>query len=245
MSILKDAIEKIADLATPKTYEIHGDTYTIDSNMRRVNPHIDRPAEISFSSLDGIAQAISAEIEREIRKPIFVYVESHESVRVFTTYRADNMGRDTLYSAAPDLPAPFRTWSDHDDAIIMLRSQFIQNEGTEYLLGLLSRISDKDEVFSEDNGVSQKVSATRGVALKTFEQIKSRVSLAPFRTFLEVDQPASEFIVRLKKAEGSPKIGIIEADGGAWKLAAKRNIAQYFREHLSKLIEKNLVVVAE
>lgn len=247
--MLKEAIEKIVSLAPPKTFEINGDTYTTE-NMHRVAPHIDRPGKIGFSSLDGVVQAIQTEIERdEVTKPLFVNVESHKAVLVYTTYRHDNLERDFLYTASPDLPAKFSEWSDQEDAIIMLRSQFIPNKGTEYLLDLLSRISDNDSVSSEDNGVTQKTSATTGIALKKIENIKPRVALAPFRTFLEVEQPESEFLLRIKPGNKEhnipPQVGIIEADGGAWKLAAKHNIADYFREHLAELIKQKQVVVAE
>lgn len=248
--MIKAAIEKIVSLATPKTYEINGDTYTIDPNMRRVEPYIDRPYQTGFSSLDGIVQAIRMEIGREeITKPIFVSVHSHDRVVVFTTYRRDNLQRDVLYTASPELPVEFLQWSSHEDAVIMLRSQFVPNEGTEYLLDLLARISSEDSVTSEDNGVSQKVSATSGIALKKMENIKPRVALAPFRTFLEVEQPESEFLLRIRRGNKESgvllQVGIIEADGGAWKLAAKRNIADYFRTHLDSLIGQGQVVVVE
>ena len=250
MSILKDAIEKVVSLATPQTYNIGKDTYTINNSFQRVTPHIDRPGKIGFSSLDGIVQAVKTEIERnEVEKPLFINVESHKAVRVFTTYRKDNLARDTLYTAQPDLPDKFHEWLYHEDAIIVLRSQFIPNEGTEYLLDLLSRITNEDNVSSEDNGVSQKITASTGVQMKQIEHIKPRVALAPYRTFLEVEQPESDFLLRVKagnKERGiQPQIGIIEADGGAWRLTAKKNIADYFRDHLSELVEVKKVIVTE
>ena len=38
-------------------------------------------------------------------------------------------------------------------------------------------------------------------------------------------------------------IGFFEADGGVWKLEAKRNIVRYFEERLTDLIEAGKVVV--
>lgn len=246
--MIKEAIEKIIGLADPHVYKIGEENFTNDPHMLRVDPKIDRPASIEFSSLDAIVQAIKTELDR-VTQPIFISICSHDNVDVFTTYRNDNMQRDSLYSARPVLPKQFREWSEHEDAIIMLRSQFIQNEGTAYLLDLLSRISSEDSVVSQDNGVSQQVSATRGVQIKQFENVKQRVLLAPFRTFLEVEQPPSEFIVRIKagdKERGiAPQIGILEADGGAWKLAARYKIAEYFRAQLAELIAEKKVVVAE
>ena len=40
-----------------------------------------------------------------------------------------------------------------------------------------------------------------------------------FRTFLEVEQPESEFLLRVDPDEG---IGFFEADGGIWKLEAPK-----------------------
>lgn len=71
-------------------------------------------------------------------------------------------------------------------------------------------------------------------------KVKPRIQLQPFRTFLEVPQPESEFLLRVDPNEG---IGFFEADGGVWKLEAKRNIADYFEKNLKDLIEAGKVVV--
>ena len=47
-------------------------------------------------------------------------------------------------------------------------------------------------------------------------------------------------MLRLDK-EGHP--ALYEADGGAWKLEAKRNIAAYLGEQLADLVECGSVVV--
>jgi hypothetical protein len=64
-------------------------------------------------------------------------------------------------------------------------------------------------------------------------KLKSRVTLAPFRTFTEVEQPASDFIFRAKqmKPDSLPQLALFEADGGKWRLAAIENIAAFLRNH--------------
>lgn len=89
-------------------------------------------------------------------------------------------------------------------------------------------------------GVTQTVEARQGVALNALVEVKPRIQLQPFRTFLEVPQPESEFLLRVDPNEG---IGFFEADGGVWKLEAKRNIADYFEKNLKDLIEAGKVVV--
>lgn len=99
----------------------------------------------------------------------------------------------------------------------------------------------KDEsVTSEDNGITQTVAARQGVSLKSYVSVKPRVKLIPFRTFREVEQPASEFLLRV---DSDGEIGLFEADGGAWQLEAKDNVASYFESALLPEIEAGRVVV--
>ena len=93
-----------------------------------------------------------------------------------------------------------------------------------------------------DNGVTQTVEARQGVALNAVVEIKPRVMLRPFRTFLEVEQPESEFLLRVEPDEG---IGFFEADGGIWKLEAKKNIADYFLKNMGDLIDAGKAVVMQ
>lgn len=97
-------------------------------------------------------------------------------------------------------------------------------------------------VSTNDNGVTQTVEARQGVALNALIEIKPRVMLRPFRTFLEVEQPESEFLLRVDPDEG---IGFFEADGGIWKLEAKKNIADYFLKNMGDLIDAGKVVVMQ
>lgn len=127
-------------------------------------------------------------------------------------------------------------------ALIELRSLCIPNEGTAYLLDLLSRMTNENSVSTNDNGVTQTVEARQGVALNALIEIKPRVMLRPFRTFLEVEQPESEFLLRVDPDEG---IGFFEADGGIWKLEAKKNIADYFLKNMGDLIDAGKVVVMQ
>ena len=112
----------------------------------------------------------------------------------------------------------------------------------EQILDLLRRMTNENSVSSTDNGVTQTVDARQGVALSAKVEVKPRVLLRPFRTFLEVEQPESEFLLRVDAEKG---IGLFEADGGIWKLEAKRNIAEYFAKAMGDLIESSKVVVMQ
>lgn len=71
--------------------------------------------------------------------------------------------------------------------------------------------------------------------------MKPRVPLRPYRTFQEVEQPESEFLLRLDE-EGN--IGLFEADGGMWKLTARQTVKAFLEKELSGLIAADAVYVA-
>ena len=187
-----------------------------------------------------IAGAMKDTLEK-VGTTIMVQVKSNDTVEVMTTYLSD-FSRNTLYRAKADAPGLRTGFRGREVALIELRSLCIPNEGTAYLLDLLSRMTNENSVSTNDNGVTQTVEARQGVALNALIEIKPRVMLRPFRTFLEVEQPESEFLMRVDPDEG---IGFFEADGGIWKLEAKKNIADYFLKNMGDLIDAGKVVVMQ
>lgn len=237
--MLAKMIDKIVSLKETKTFEIGGQTYA-DSQLTRIPPHVDRPECIEVSGLDGICKLIRTELAK-LDTIVMVQAKAHNAVEVMTTYQPD-FSRNILYRAKADAPGLRTGFRGREVALIELRSLFIPNEGSAYLLDLLSRMTDENSVTSNDNGVTQQVEARQGISLNMLVEIKPRVQLRPFRTFLEVEQPESEFLIRVDAQEG---VGFFEADGGIWKLEAKKNIANYFNTNLADLIEAGKVVVMQ
>lgn len=237
---LAEAIDRIIGLSETKTFEIKGQTYA-DKQLSRIIPHVDRPAEIPVNSLDSICKLILTENEK-VGAKIMVRIKGAREVEVYTTY-LDDFSRNDLYRAKADVPKiSINGFNDKEQAIIELRSLYIPTEGTAYLLDLISSMSKDNKIQTEDNGVTQKVTAQQGVSLLQNITVRPRVSLQPFRTFLEVAQPESEFLLRIDE-DGI--IGLFEADGGVWQLEAKRNIAEYFNKELESLISAGKVVVMQ
>lgn len=236
--MLKEAIQYLVSLKDNKTYTIDGETYS-DHKLHRIPPVIDRPSCISVSGLDSVVKLVRNELDMFGNLPLFIRVDGARKVSVFTTYD-EYMKRDDLYTATCDVPDFREGFREYEQAIIELRSKFAPGEGVDYLLDLLSRISKDNGVTTRDNGVSQEVEARQGVSLKAIVSVKPRVSLRPFRTFLEVEQPESEFLLRLDE---DGRVGLFEADGGMWKMTAKDRICAYFAETLKEEIAAGQVVV--
>lgn len=235
--MLAEFVQKIVDLKKTETFEINGQTYA-DRDLERIPPHVDRPQRIEVNSLNSICKLIKKEIEK-FHVPIFVQVSKHNRVDVFTGYMPD-YSRNYLYIACADVPGFGNGWREKEEAIIQIRSLLVPNDDTAYLLNLLSSMSDENKVTTKDNGVTQSVTVNSGIALAKNETVKPRVKIVPFRTFLEVEQPESEFILRV---DDGGRIGFFEADGGVWKLEAKQNVAKYLEENLSELVKTGDAVV--
>lgn len=240
---MKDAIDRIVELAKPYTIKTDDGRRYCTTYLREVKPEVELPARYSVDTLEALVKLIRT--EGVAQAPLlYVRVDSARRVMVDTTYTHKEyaeFSRLPLYEAVSDVPSISVNESiSQERAIVELQSLYAITEDRDYLLSLLSRIDVNQGVSSVDNGISQEVSVKTGAVLKEQQTVQPIVHLQPYRTFLEVEQPASDFLLRLDK-EGRP--ALFEADGGAWKLEAKRNIAAYLGEKLADLVERGNVVV--
>ena len=134
----------------------------------------------------------------------------------------------------------FGQYLSHEDFIVGVLANFTETEDKAYILRIASSLTTERVVTSDDDGISQGVGLKAGVSLKTQETLKNRVKLAPYRTFREVAQPVSEFIFRVKQdGDQTPRLTLVEADGGAWKLEARENIARFLSAGIPDAVVAN------
>lgn len=238
---LKEALQYLVGLKDNKTYEIDGRLYS-DNDLCLIEAPRYYRNKLEFGSLDGLVKMIREELPDYAKAgclPVFVQVKDHLTVEVFT--RPDDHERRLWPYTAKCTEANFREgWRGQQEAIIEVKSRFLPTPDTDYLLSLISRINADSGVKSVDNGVSQTVTVKKGVSLLENETVKPRLSLSPFRTFREVSQPTSEFILRL---DDEGRVGLFEADGGVWKIEAKVNISAYLAANLYEEVGAGKVVV--
>ena len=105
------------------------------------------------------------------------------------------------------------------------------------VLKYASAVKDVVEAGIDDDGVNQSVAIKRGIVSKEVSVLPNPVTLRPYRTFCEVEQPASEFIFRVHEG---PKFALFEADGGAWRNEAMQTIKSWIEEQTGG----NLLVIS-
>lgn len=135
--------------------------------------------------------------------------------------------------------------------MIALKTKFVQSDDPNNDVNLLVRFAGTAEGSTlrqyKDDGFSQAVTVADGIASKTDAEVPNPVSLRPYRTFHEIEQPESLFIFRMKERNGM-LCAIYEADGGAWRNAAIQSIKQYLddfvRKELPEDMQQHITVIA-
>lgn len=232
--MIKSAIEKILSLAPPTTIEHGSRTYTDKPLTLVLPPHA---STLEFSTLRGLCDIVQREIGNY---PNGLIIKANaKSVDVYTDMRFEDATRDLPYCAEADTPSIyFDRYISYEDMMITLKSKFVPTAERDELIRTLGTIIEENRTALSDDGFTQTVNIKQGIAMIGSKVINPIVRLKPYRTFVEVDQPESEFLVRLRSGG---EVALFEADGGAWKLQARENIAVYLREELGDL-EKMWVV---
>lgn len=237
--MLKEAIEKIQEITKPFIADIDGHSFAVSAGqVQEIMPEVFTPEGITLHSLDALVTMAATEAAKIINSDDILYIEvfGHDVISAFTQpkYGRGEAARVCLYDVrATDVPGwESRQTFSFEEALIALRTRFQETPDTNYALKLLSDITTGAKVTFNDNGVATSVVTKRGVDLQSNEAIRPIVSLRPYRTFQEVEQPVSPFLIRVNDRG----ITFIEADGGMWKLAARQTVKAYLEEKLADVI---------
>lgn len=128
---------------------------------------------------------------------------------------------------------------DDEEFNIMLQSMFIDDADRNLVLDFASHLKIEKGAEVQDNGISQMATVRDGVASLAQAKTPNPVTLRPYRTFNEVEQPASQFVFRINKLAN---LALFEADGGKWKLEAVESIANYLKNELAN--NKKITILA-
>ena len=214
-----------------KSINIDGEMYS-DKELHRIsyNP---KAKEIEMNTLSSLVDYIKANVD-EMSGQMIIHVQSPTKVEMYSEL---DMERKREYMVEVNAKTPefsFNKLIDHEAFCINLQSKFMNLPGTDRALLLKFAGTVEAGTVAEygDDGVTQKATVKTGLASKSEAIVPNPVILCPYRTFIEVEQPFSQFIFRMKEERGSVYCGLFEADGGAWKIETMRKIKAYLEEQL-------------
>jgi hypothetical protein len=231
MDMTRDALQYVVGLKEANLLDVNGDTYT-DKEIYRVDNNL-RAAAIEMNTLTSLVDYAKS-FTVEMSDQMLVQVVSPTEVKLISCLDSDRK-RECLVNVEAMIPEfSYGRYMDHESFIIALQSKFIDNKDRELLLKFAGTVKDESIAQYGDDGVTQKATIKTGITSVGEAIVPNPVNLKPFRTFVEVDQPESAFIFRMRQNNGV-ECAIFEADGGAWKNEAMRNIKKYLGFALDEL----------
>ncbi len=239
MSISKEALEfliKEGEMKDP-IIDLGGQgTYSTTRLERIITP---KAATLTVSTLTGLVDYVKNNID-ELEGKLLIQVKSPREVALYSQLNVDQE-REKYISAEAILPdnVVYERFLDTERFNIMLQSSFVENKDKDALLKYTGLITDDTVKSFGDDGVSQQVTVKTGVASVSQAVVPNPVTLAPFRTFPEIEQPESKFIFRMKEG---PSAALFEADGGAWRNKAILGIKEYLQKELEH--NHNIEIIA-
>ncbi|MPW26236.1 hypothetical protein GC105_10595 [Alkalibaculum sp. M08DMB] len=236
--MIKEAIKYIVDLGKTEIFDIGDFKFTNDQLKVICDPQAD---SLSINTLNGVVDYVNNQVDNEsIVTRIVINVLSYKEVHVMSELFGAQQ-RETYLKAIPCNPnIILDKFMDIESFNIQLQSGFVTTPFIETILKVTGNITDSQVTNFSDDGVSQSVTAKAGIARVGEVVVPNPVILRPYRTFPEIEQPESPFILRM--ADG-PRAALFCADGGAWKLQAIRSIKEYLSEKLEKEIAAEEVII--
>jgi len=248
-----DAVKELAErLREPKQL---GDIIVSPPNwtahhvneLKKFEPHAPggpKAAPLKVATLGAIRDYLKANRDGLKLETLLVHVETPHRVTIGSALRNPARDRELYLTAeATDMVADFLgKWTSAELFNIGLQTRFVNAEQLGALLTAVSSVKIEQSAEAIDNGLTQTLEARQGAVLKSHVSLPNPVTLTPFRTFRDIMQPSSPFILRANAEEGKlPQLALFEADGGTWKLTAIERIKDWLTIELKDL---NVAVLA-
>lgn len=211
--------------------EVNGQKYSPAGLCQILDKRLIAP--LNISTLTGFVDFINSKSE-DVSNCI-ILIEDYNAVSLMTPVDDETKRRDYYIQAKlrKENEFNFGNYMDNEEFIIKLNSLMNDTYARGKLIQFVSSLTINNSIDTKDDGVTQQVSIKRGMsgALKDKGEAPSVVSLAPFRTFRDIEQPESNFIFRMKAYEQKiPLCALFEADGGEWKNKAIVKIKEFLEE---------------
>ena len=223
----------------PKTVNINGKTYCTKDLVRYDAP--EKAAPISATTLTSLVDYIK-ENREELRDRMIIQVVNETKVLLYSGLLAER-DRETLFEVNALLPRfEYGREYDQESFLISMQSCFKESDDREAVTMLASNIVNTQEATFSDNGTTQQAVMKTGITTKDNVLVPNPVNLIPYRTFLEVEQPASDFVFRVSEGRGgAPVFKLVAADGGVWKSQAVANVKAYLMEALKDIPNRDKI----
>lgn len=237
--MIQKAMQYFLDQSKASLIDIEGVKYS----DKPLLPVIKKPyaKSLDMDTLSSFIDYIKSGVDEISEKMIIQVVDPTHVIMVSNL--DETRQRECFAKVEARLPEfSFERFLEKENFNIALQSKFIDNKDKAVLLKFTGTIESGTLAQYSDDGISQKATIKTGIASKGDALVPNPVKLKPYRTFVEVDQPESEFIFRMQENSCGISCAIFEADGGAWRMEAMNNIKTYLKNELQEF--ENFIVIS-
>lgn len=191
-----------------------------------------RPDSLFCKTLNSIREYLENNKDN-VNPANCIVVCSVNEVVIFSEVKGAKNNRHTIMKVIPVGFGELTTdrMIPQESMIIELLTRCVRTETIDVLVTRISSMTYLERGQSDDDGISTDLMMSVSVLCNNGKPDKI-VTLQPYRTFPEVVQPSSQFLVRVDTDNKKPVVGLYAADGGMWKVQAIKNITGYLKEIL-------------
>ncbi len=233
------AVTALAEsFAQPITMEVDGkEVLVLPEGWKQERTAQAAPEAILLSTLMGLHDYLESNIDGLDKEKLQLRVVGPTQVELEGLLEDEKERfRRRRFARAVFTPTDFKfgQFLDSETFTIGLQVAFVKTVERDDLLTFVGSIRESSVRETVDDGLSQEVKTANGLTRVENARVPNPVTLAPYRTFTELDQPESQFVLRMRQGpeNGKPMIALFEADGGAWKREAVARAAVWLRGNI-------------
>jgi hypothetical protein len=232
-----EAVERLTREAVPVQRFTIGEHEFADRPLARIDSDPQMPKPLKVFGLEAFAALLAGEFAPE---DVLVHVADIGLVEAVGRLTGEDLHLRAQYALAetplaqPVAGFRFNQPTPLESLQIALLTCFAPGGGdVEELRKFCAAVRSTDEIGVADDGVSQEVQAKSGIAAVRDVPVRNPWYLAPWRTFPEIPQPTSPFVLRfVKMDDGLPRAALYETGNQAWRVEATLHIAEWLRHKL-------------
>lgn len=238
--MLTEFLNRLLELQRPETVRIDDRDYWT-SNGEMIRPPTS--PTFQFHTLTALVNWIEI---NEVDEELFIVVSEPNQVVCCGLLNELHFQRN-VYAASKTFEQksfPFDRYMSIEEFIICAQARLIPTPARAKLIQAVSNIRGTDVVSSIDDGISQEVSVSNKIGRLENVKIEPLIKLAPYRTFSEIEQPESGFILRMRQVEkGLPQVALFTTGDTSWKNSAILSIRDWLKDQ-DVISRKEIDVIA-
>ena len=229
--MIEEAIEKILEIANGKIHTTKEGLHFSRHDLGQISGPDPVAKPMYLHTLSGLVNYIKDDFDADsLHGKYALFVGGPSEVSMVSNISGEFRQRESVILASPFESPGFRfsSYMELEDFVVAMQSHFVKDEAVETVLSIVGNIQSEQVATVSDDGISQTVTARSGVARVENVVLPNPVTLRPFRTFQEIDQPPSQFVLRVQGGSGGlPRAALFEVGDSQWKVRAVDSIREY------------------